>query len=384
MKNVILFIISLLFSLNIVAQTSKEQEIYTQAVENLNKGNFKKADFLFSQYIIEYDIVDISAYYNLAVARFKLGDTCSFCNNIWKASVLGDIDAFALYNQYCLLYKEKLKKYYKENDSFYVFMTHNNLKYNNLLEYAIIKSEVGDKYSLCKTLEDEKNFPKDVLIKNTPLMLEELRKIICWIDNEILLDSLENGNIVYNAISTNIATNKRKYTYYEKEKDSLDNIKEYLFDTIDISKGYIMKVLEKEINQDTSALVLYIDTTETKSKDTSKYEIKIIKNEKSSVLTFVEIMPEYDGGEDKLYEFLGNNLKFPKDAIKNKITGTVIVNFIIEKDGSVSNVRILRDIGGGCGEEAARVVRAMPKWIPGKQSGKPVRVFFNLPIKFTM
>jgi periplasmic protein TonB len=106
--------------------------------------------------------------------------------------------------------------------------------------------------------------------------------------------------------------------------------------------------------------------------------------QQAPILTIVELMPSYDGGETAMYEWLGNNIKYPQVAKENSITGTVIVTFVVEKDGSISDVRVLKDIGGGCGEEALRVVKMMPKWKAGKQNGVPVRVQFNLPIRFTL
>lgn len=102
------------------------------------------------------------------------------------------------------------------------------------------------------------------------------------------------------------------------------------------------------------------------------------------ILTIVELMPSYDGGETAMYEWLGNNIKYPQVAKETGIIGTVIVTFVVEKDGSITNVSVLKDIGGGCGEEAIRVVKNMPKWKAGKQNGVPVRVQFNLPIRFTL
>ncbi len=95
-----------------------------------------------------------------------------------------------------------------------------------------------------------------------------------------------------------------------------------------------------------------------------------------------EVDPEFPGGMEALYKYIADNLKYPQLALENNIQGKVFVTFFVEKDGSVSNVRILRDIGGGCGLEAKRVVESMPKWIPGKQSGKVVRTQYNLPINF--
>lgn len=106
--------------------------------------------------------------------------------------------------------------------------------------------------------------------------------------------------------------------------------------------------------------------------------------QQAPILTIVELMPSYDGGETAMYEWLGNNIKYPQVAKETGITGTVIVTFVVEKDGSITGVQVLKDIGGGCGEEAVRVVKNMPKWKAGKQNGVPVRVQFNLPIRFTL
>jgi protein TonB len=102
------------------------------------------------------------------------------------------------------------------------------------------------------------------------------------------------------------------------------------------------------------------------------------------IFTIVEQMPEFPGGEEKLFEYLGKNIKYPSMARENGITGTVYVTFVVEGNGEISDVKKLRGIGGGCDEEAMRVVKAMPSWKAGKQNGKSVRVQYNLPIKFTL
>lgn len=104
----------------------------------------------------------------------------------------------------------------------------------------------------------------------------------------------------------------------------------------------------------------------------------------AEIFTIVEEQPSFPGGEAALMEFLGKNIAYPPMARESGIQGTVFVTFVVEPDGSVTNVKILRGIGGGCDEEAMRVVRNMPKWKPGKQRGKPVRVQFNLPIRFIL
>jgi TonB family protein len=105
---------------------------------------------------------------------------------------------------------------------------------------------------------------------------------------------------------------------------------------------------------------------------------------KEPVFKVVEKMPMYPGGDDARIAFMIQNLKYPEQAKKNGIQGKVFVTFVVEVDGSITEVKVLRGIGGGCDEEAVRVIKLMPKWSPGMQEGKAVRVQFNLPIKFAL
>lgn len=94
--------------------------------------------------------------------------------------------------------------------------------------------------------------------------------------------------------------------------------------------------------------------------------------------------PEFPGGDEARMEFLMKNLHYPRGARENGISGTVYAQFVVEIDGSILNPIIIRDIGGGCGEEVLRIIKLMPRWIPGKQSGKQVRTQFTFPIKFVL
>ncbi len=98
----------------------------------------------------------------------------------------------------------------------------------------------------------------------------------------------------------------------------------------------------------------------------------------------VEESAEFPGGESAMYKFIEEHLQYPEQALKEGIQGTVWVSFIIEKDGNVTNIKILKDIGGGCGEAAVAMVKQMPRWEPAKHKGKAVRMQFNMPIKFVL
>ena len=98
---------------------------------------------------------------------------------------------------------------------------------------------------------------------------------------------------------------------------------------------------------------------------------------------FADEMPEFPGGMDSLYAYLARTLEFPQDAKDKGVSGAVLAEFVVEKDGSINrNIRILKSLYPSCDREVARVIVQMPAWEPGKLEGKPVRCVFNLPIRF--
>ena len=104
----------------------------------------------------------------------------------------------------------------------------------------------------------------------------------------------------------------------------------------------------------------------------------------AEIFKVVEVMPEFPGGAAKMMEYIQKNMKYPMMARESDIQGRVFVNFVVEPDGSISNVAVIRGIGGGCDEEAVRVVKSMPNWKPGKQRGSAVRCAFTVPIIFKL
>ena len=110
----------------------------------------------------------------------------------------------------------------------------------------------------------------------------------------------------------------------------------------------------------------------------------VVSEKDKKVYDVVEQLPEYPGGMPAMIDFLQTNMKYPKDAEKQKVEGRVLVMFIVETDGSVSDVKVARNVFPSLDEEAVRVVEAMPKWIPGKEKGKAVRVKYTLPVVFRL
>ena len=106
--------------------------------------------------------------------------------------------------------------------------------------------------------------------------------------------------------------------------------------------------------------------------------------DEADIFTIVEYMPEFPGGELALRLFLANSIKYPIIAQENGIQGKVYVAFVVERDGSISNARIARGVDPSLDSEALRVIGTLPKWTPGRQGSKPVRVSYSVPINFVM
>jgi periplasmic protein TonB len=117
-------------------------------------------------------------------------------------------------------------------------------------------------------------------------------------------------------------------------------------------------------------------SAQAQQKDTAKTQ---------QVIEMVDTPPEYPGGMDAYMEFLKNNIKYPADAMTAGAQGTVYVSIRVEKDGTVTDVKIKKDaVHYGCGEEAVRVLKLMPKWKPGTMNGIPVAVLYTIPVKFIL
>ncbi|HEX8021450.1 TonB family protein [Mucilaginibacter sp.] len=124
------------------------------------------------------------------------------------------------------------------------------------------------------------------------------------------------------------------------------------------------------------------DTTKTTAP--ARFSIASAQPGSDPVFTSVEQVPEFNGGLEAFGKFLMTNLRYPKAARDNNVQGRVIITFVVEKDGALSNMKVVRGIGSGCDEEAVRVLSISPAWKPGIQNGKPVKVQYSVPINFTL
>ena len=127
------------------------------------------------------------------------------------------------------------------------------------------------------------------------------------------------------------------------------------------------------------------DTLEEDEGETTEgFVIPWTDSDEPEAYMIVEEMPEFPNGEEAMMQYIAEQVKYPAEAKKAGAQGRVFIGFIVETDGSLSDIKVLRGIGFGCDEEAMRVVESMPKWQPGVLNGKAVRVFYQIPINFKL
>ena len=110
----------------------------------------------------------------------------------------------------------------------------------------------------------------------------------------------------------------------------------------------------------------------------------VVAKKNQQVFDVVEKMPEYPGGSAALFEYLNGNIKYPADAKKKKIEGRVLVTFVVNTDGSITDIEVVKKAFPSLDAEAVRVISGMPKWKPGEQKGKKVRVKYSVPLSFRL
>jgi TonB family protein len=152
----------------------------------------------------------------------------------------------------------------------------------------------------------------------------------------------------------------------------------------------VLKEYAKAFNADTSNGILFINTKEY-VKNGKKEVVGVFVEAKEpadesaeGAFDVVEQMPEFPGGSIELMKFLSENIKYPEAASKAGTQGRVVAQFIVEADGSISNVKVLKNVSDEIDAEAVRVIKAMPKWKPGMQKGQPVRVKYTIPVTFRL
>lgn len=209
------------------------------------------------------------------------------------------------------------------------------------------------------------------------------------ISNKLFDDWTEDGGFtIYNYKQSFHSTSTNYNEYEDCILVSRTNNEKQVFKYYAKNKG-LVKELHLQ-NENLVHNIELIDYPKEKDKDKIDYSKVIpyseVENKEKSpkIFSVVEQMPSFPGGDAARLKYISENIQYPLAAKVNKIEGKVYLTFVVETDGSLSNISVLRGIGGGCDEESIRMAENMPNWEPGKQRGKPVRVQYNMPIKFKL
>jgi TonB family protein len=241
------------------------------------------------------------------------------------------------------------QKDFKLADSLFTLSAKIEPHQDTYFNLAAVKNELGDRCGFCE------NIDKSIALGNIDAM--ELYTKHCIKYDTLFYKNIVEPNVVFYCVKSEYFCSKIT-TYYV--------YKEYLEKGQKSSGSFIIDTNQYKISE------LY----------STNYEIEKIFNE-NTIYTVVQELPGFLGGDEARLKFISNNIVYPKEALIKNIKGTVYVTFIVEKNGELSEVKILKGIGSGCDEECIRIVKLMPKWDPGKLNGKPVRVQLIMPIKFT-
>jgi TonB family protein len=188
-----------------------------------------------------------------------------------------------------------------------------------------------------------------------------------------LFDTTQNKIRFFNVIRTDSCTRMKDVDFFH-----IDNHGDTLYKgNATIRSGYVVGKEPLKRDNEEAGYVLKIDTLPPAA-DGKKY----ISSYSSYTITYE--FPSFPGGDEARIRFLMNNIRYPQMAKESGIQGTVYISFNVDEKGQVSDVKILRGIGGGCDEESVRVVKLMPPWNPGKENGKPVKVKYSMSIRFAL
>ena len=166
----------------------------------------------------------------------------------------------------------------------------------------------------------------------------------------------------------------QKFTAPEIKKDELVNEENQVKDQADLDEKVAVGTKDQEGTKDRTDVAIRNDIAVNTNESEEKKEVA------NKVFDVVEQMPSFPGGNEALMKFLQENVKYPVVAQENGVQGRVVVSFVVERDGSITDVKVVRSVDPSLDKEATRVVKSMPHWIPGKQNGAAVRVKYNVPV----
>lgn len=216
--------------------------------------------------------------------------------------------------------------------------------------------------------------------------------------------AIENAMPKKVAITTDVEISqlaKKKEAKVERKEPVKIEMEQKVVEKVKSSVKFTAPVIKKDEDvapedelksqDDLAKTAVAIGSFDVKGNDEAAGEVlkakEVIAQEKpveEKVFDVVEQMPQFPGGDAALFEYLSTHIKYPTIAEENGVQGRVIVTFVVERDGSITDVKVVKSVDPSLDKEASRVVAGMPKWIPGKQNGSAVRVKYTVPVTFRL
>lgn len=188
------------------------------------------------------------------------------------------------------------------------------------------------------------------------------------------LENIENDNLLQDKIFLEL------YIAFHNSRESLRMVLNNMCNSYALANPISDIILNKYANDNRAIQIINAKEVNTQFQN-NEDQVSIKEKE---VAPIIETEAEFPGGEESLFQFIAKNIKYPPKAKRNNIEGKVLLTFIVNSEGDIENITIKNGIGGGCDEEAIRVVKLMPKWKSGTQNGRPVSSTFSLPINFSL
>lgn len=379
--NKILLLLCCLFAFeNFVAQESDEsKELYDLGNVAFSQKEYKKADSLFTLSLNILPHPD--TYYNRAVCRNKLNNFAGYCTDLAAAASLNDKESRRIYWKVCAKTDTIFKKGNAElanKTNYEVAELITSYEYNSNFDYEKIDS-MGNILLSRIRLNNDTIYRKCEQVK-PPEYNRGMNGILTFINiNSKFAEHVQNNNL-YGKVYVAIMIDETGKVFDSKLLFGLkDN------GTKDLAESFLKMPLWKsaELNGKTikyqMSLVISFN-----GGITEVAEFAPLKRSLNEVYTVVQEMPEFPGGPMEMMKFIQKTIRYPKSALEKGASGKCFLKFVVNANGSLSDIQVIKGVERcpECDAEAIRTVQMMPLWKPGKQNGKPVNVFFNLPIGF--
>ncbi len=373
--SIILLLFVLMSQIAISQQRDPSVILYDKGNAAVARKDYRTADSLFTLSLNLAPHPD--SYYNRAVCRRQLNDFKGYCLDLNEAADMGDKESYNLYWRQCA----KKDTIYKKN----AIDTANKEDYEIVEYITTYKYNTNFEYIKCDTA-------------NSPI-LSKIRR-----DNEIIYKNCKDvEGAKYIGGGDSLITFIKTHTDFSErvQQKKLIGATNFIVETDE--KGKVKEVKNINNDEDEAITELIKGLLITPNWNPAFYGTKLVKfqtnisvcyydseliissssffNKDSSI---VEIMPEFPGGVRELLMFIQRNIIYPLSAKEAGLQGRCFLKFVVLPNGKIANIKVIRGVAKcpQCDMEAVKVVQAMPKWKPGTQNGKPVPVFFNLPINF--